>query len=308
MMNRSQFVEYIIDNMKIIVDKKYTFKEEKVLKNNGVILSAICIREEGSNVSAVVYVEPLYNAYISGSTVPQIVDKIKAQIEGNLSERNFDSSMQFDWEYVKKHVVVQLINYEKNQQFLESVPHKRYLDFAVIFRCYIGQEDDKVIMSILHDCSLEAWGVSVEELYKIALGNSVELLSASVGRLESMLLGWGVDDEVESMRDVLTCLYVLSNQYGVSGAAVLLYPEELQKLADRLQNDLIILPSSIHEVLAVEYDDEADLAEYQNMVRTVNREHVPEEDFLSNSVYVYRRETKSLEIAESAMEMENELK
>ena len=94
-------------------------------------------------------------------------------------------------------------------------------------------------------------------------------------------------------------IYVLSNTYGINGAAVLLYPEELEKMSEMLQKDLIILPSSVYEILVIEYGGHTDLATYQNMVRSVNRESVPDEDILSDNIYLYRREAKTLEIVET---------
>lgn len=98
---------------------------------------------------------------------------------------------------------------------------------------------------------------------------------------------------------MLPHIYVLSNTYGITGAAVLLYPEELEKMSELLQSDLIILPSSVHEVLVVEDDGHIELSVYLNMVRSVNQEDVPEEDILSDNIYVYRRGTKILELIDS---------
>ena len=43
--------------------------------------------------------------------------------------------------------------------------------------------------------------------------------------------------------------YVLSNRSGINGAACILYEDVLKNFADGVEKNLIILPSSIHEVL-----------------------------------------------------------
>ena len=48
--------------------------------------------------------------------------------------------------------------------------------------------------------------------------------------------------------------YVLSNRSGVNGAACLLYEDVLKNFADGVEKNLIILPSSIHEVLLLPDD------------------------------------------------------
>ena len=47
-----------------------------------------------------------------------------------------------------------------------------------------------------------------------------------------------------------------------------------------------ILPSSVHECIAVPYEDESDLYEYQKMVKEVNDTCVSEEERLTDSVYI----------------------
>ena len=43
--------------------------------------------------------------------------------------------------------------------------------------------------------------------------------------------------------------YVLTNIQGINGAVCLLYPQVLKNFAEEAGRDIIILPSSIHEVL-----------------------------------------------------------
>jgi hypothetical protein len=42
---------------------------------------------------------------------------------------------------------------------------------------------------------------------------------------------------------------VISNEKGINGAASMLYENELHELAESLESDLYILPSSVHEVI-----------------------------------------------------------
>ena len=67
-------------------------------------------------------------------------------------------------------------------------------------------------------------------------------------------------------------LYVLTNTYRTNGATVLLYDDILKELSDLFEKDLIILPSSIHEVLilATDENDRQNLDHYTAMVKEVN--------------------------------------
>ena len=92
-------------------------------------------------------------------------------------------------------------------------------------------------------------------------------------------------------------LYVLSNTSGLHGACVMLYPNVLKKLADRLDRDLVILPSSIHEVLLLPYDENVVFDELADMVAAINHSDVPVEDRLSDHVYFYSRAADEIILA-----------
>ena len=64
----------------------------------------------------------------------------------------------------------------------------------------------------------------------------------------------------------------------------------------RLGSDLYILPSTIHELLAVP-SDIGDPQELRMMVAAVNENDVPKEELLSDNVYYYDRTTGKVRIA-----------
>ena len=64
-----------------------------------------------------------------------------------------------------------------------------------------------------------------------------------------------------------------------------------------MEKDLIILPSSIHEVLLLPDDGDISYAEMSRLVTHINRSEVPKEDRLSNQVYLYSRNTGDITMA-----------
>ncbi|MEG2700536.1 MAG: DUF5688 family protein, partial [Hungatella sp.] len=64
---------------------------------------------------------------------------------------------------------------------------------------------------------------------------------------------------------------------------------QLKSFADLLEQDLVILPSSIHEVLLVPYEEELCFEELASMVQHINQTEVPQADQLSNQIYYYSR-------------------
>lgn len=71
------------------------------------------------------------------------------------------------------------------------------------------------------------------------------------------------------------------------GASCILYEGVLEGFAKEKKADIIILPSSIHEVLLIIDRDDLDYVELQNMVKEINKAELPDEDVLSDRVYRY---------------------
>ena len=67
----------------------------------------------------------------------------------------------------------------------------------------------------------------------------------------------------------------------------MLYPGVLKEFSKKIGHDLIILPSSVHEVLLLPYDSTYSFQEMADMVKDVNEKCVPVEEQLSNQVYYY---------------------
>ena len=86
-------------------------------------------------------------------------------------------------------------------------------------------------------------------------------------------------------------LVITSKDNGVEGAIGVIFTDKIAEIANAINCDLIIMPSSIHEVL-VDRADRMSEREVLAMVRSINAICVSEQDFLSDNVYKFTRETK----------------
>ena len=75
----------------------------------------------------------------------------------------------------------------------------------------------------------------------------------------------------------------------------MLYSGKMKELADTMHSDLVILPSSLHEVLLLP-DDAGMHGRFREMVREVNRSAVDPEEVLSDNIYRYSREKDAVEL------------
>ena len=69
----------------------------------------------------------------------------------------------------------------------------------------------------------------------------------------------------------------------------MLYPRVLKEFAESLGEDLIILPSSIHEVLLTPSNVSLPPEELNEMVQAINQSDVPAEERLSDHIYYFSR-------------------
>ena len=87
-------------------------------------------------------------------------------------------------------------------------------------------------------------------------------------------------------------VYVCTNESKHHGASVLMYPDFMDEVADKLGGDFYIIPSSIHETLLFPAKDVENYHDLEAMVREVNETQVAPEERLSDNVYHYDAEAK----------------
>lgn len=91
-------------------------------------------------------------------------------------------------------------------------------------------------------------------------------------------------------------LYVITNTKKLDGACSILYKNNIHELATKLGTDLYILPSSIHECIALSVDA-VELSDVVGLVETSNRTQVSLDERLSDRVYYYNKDSRSFSLA-----------
>ena len=90
---------------------------------------------------------------------------------------------------------------------------------------------------------------------------------------------------------------VITNVQGINGAAAIFYPDQMDKIAERLGGDYFILPSSVHETLVVPDDGKMSFLELRSMVTEINATMVNPSERLTDEVYHYDSKDKVFEKA-----------
>lgn len=189
----------------------------------------------------------------------------------------------------KKSLFVKLVNTERNESLVEQSISKEFLDLSAVVRVVLKMDKEGMASMALSKGDAEILGMTEEEIYAAALANTLRLFPPklmNLGRYVEMSIG----AELPLGEDEVTT-YILTNQKEVDGAIYFMSPEVVGAIAEALEDDLYILPSSVNEVLLVrasELEDGVD--ELKEMVRDANETVVSEKDILSYNVYHYDKE------------------
>ena len=189
----------------------------------------------------------------------------------------------------KKSLFVKLVNTERNESLVEQSISKEFLDLSAVVRVVLKMDKEGMASMTLSKRDAEILGMTEEEIYAAALANTLRLFPPklmNLGRYVEMSIGAKllfVEDEVTT--------YILTNQKEVDGAIYFMSPEVVGAIAEALEDDLYILPSSVNEVLLVRASEVKDGVDgLKAMVRDVNETIVAEKEILSYSVYHYDKE------------------
>lgn len=265
-------------------------KVKRVLKNNSVAKLGMLFEDKRSNASPTIYLEEFYNAYCGGMEIEAIAEKVVACYEEDCLKWKIDVSFMLAWEKVKPMVAYKLINKDRNRELLEQIPHRDVLDLAMVFFVAVEQYGGSIL---IYNSHCEMWKVGVEELYEAAEENTPRICPLRLQTMKELLgLGDVFDEELEKAAP----MYILSNEKKVCGAAAFLYPESLKGIADRIESDFYILPSSIHETIIFPSEEKEETEWLTDMVRTVNETMVSAEEVLGDNVYFYSRESGELKL------------
>ena len=266
-----------------------------ITKPNDVKLTGLTIRKAGSCVAPTIYLEDFYSQIEAGDNIGVIMKRIADVRIANEME-DVDLEQLLDFEGCKDKILPRLYGFEMNNELLSHRAFTRINDFVVLYAVDLGSTDNGRI-SLPIDVELMAkWNIKIEDLHKIALENQNRLnigtFRSMVDVMRDMFQGEGMEDdffEEMFMPSEDEAMYVISNKSCMNGASMILDKEFMDGVADVLGDNFIVLPSSIHEVLAIPDSELMELEYMETMVYEINRSQVSVDDRLSDHVYRYTK-------------------
>lgn len=299
-MNDSSFFSALISALSARLGPGTKIIHETILKNNGVCLESILVLDKNLPCAPVIYLAPLYAHYKNGSSMEEVCRFALSMIHRKLP---FSSDLLMELpklQAIKNRIAYRLVSRMENGKLLKDVPWVPFLNLAVIFFLQLDSADDTQITALIHKRLAALWNLSTDELFRLAKKNTPLLFPISLAPLQSLIADSleeaPPEPDSSDVSSLLPRIHVLTNRQGIYGASCLLYENAIKDFAEQMASDVIILPSSIHEVLLIPDLHVFDYESLRQMVQAINAAEVPREDILSDEIYLYIRHSHSFKI------------
>lgn len=289
-----QFLTALKERMECALGPEYKLALHRIPRNNGLMLDGLCIMKKDSSIAPSIYLNTCYQQFLSGMPLEDIVYELLELYNSSRTPPGLDLQELTLYEAVKDRIAFRLVHAKANRNILNKVPHICWLDLAVVFFLCISQDNSGIITAAICNEHLNIWNISKEDLVKQAFTNTPRLFPYTVTSMASLLEHLNQED---TMAGDPAPFSILSNSSGVYGAGCLVYSNVIKNFADTIEQDIIILPSSIHEVLLLADTGNISYGEMTRLITHINNTEVPKTDQLSNEVYIYSRKLDSISMA-----------
>lgn len=295
------FDEFVTEMKQRVSEKlgnQFQITTTESMEENGVNEIRLSALYENESLYQDIRMRPYYNAWFQDPDFKDSLDNIAEGIAHFLVKKASSTPDKqemhyklFDFAWARNHLVFRILRTEWNETLLQNRPHIPFLDFSIIFYVELDGENGKFTKAVDHSLA-DVWSVSVQELYEEALKNTphkrpalfknlyAEILEIYKGDAPLFLLqAMQESDELKK--------YLLTNEDKHHGAAVMLYPGVLKQCAETLGGDLMIIPSSVHELILMQANERVKSMPLTDVIMGINETDVAEDEILSDHPYLY---------------------
>ena len=286
-MNIKEFAEKIRATLAAALNKEVQLKES--LRLNNIRRYGIVVMDSENGLCPIIYLEKLFEDFQKNTSMDTIVNIVISIYQRDRLKKPVDMEWVRHFDQARETVFYFLINYDANRELLTQIPHFRYLDMAIIFGMKSGLENARGTITVFNS-HLDMWGITAEDLLPIAEANTPLLYPLQVSYMPDLVPGAPSPGHPSQM-------YVLTNSHHKYGAAAILYKDTLKGFSLLMGSDVLLFPDSIHQMVLLPLKEGEAPESYRDTVRSTNEYFTGVSDFLSNSLYLYKRETEQIEIA-----------
>lgn len=303
------FINLVVDELERYFGNDYIITISQRMLTNGMFVKDVMIKKDGQNIIPVIYLNSFYERYYKGVNLDELMQEIIREYEYSIATAElFYLNDILEFSKVKERVIMKLVSNNSNNQSLIDTLNVKYFDMLILF--YIVIKDDKNINALItiKEHYLKYWKTTKNELIHYASISSKLLLPTKIEPFYKVISQIGMEkagavdvpseNKMEATKSFTSRLmeesklriYILTNISNLNGAACILYDGVLREFAEKINYDLIIIPSSIHEVFLLPAFIHINTNKLKVIVEEVNSQML-EEEILSDKIYYYNRAT-----------------
>lgn len=274
-------------------------EERAILKNNGISLTGITLIDS-SKMSPTVYMESFYQKYQNGSEMEDILKELSSIYQQNAMVDIPPILKDFSYENVKDKIYVAVCNAEKNRELLQDVPHELREDLALTYRILVDCPDGNMGSALIHNSHINSWGINEDTLKEGAWDSTRKSLPPVFNSMGNIIkkMGLGIPEEMLAEGPIEPEMYVLTNEQKMQGAAYMFDSEVMNQISQTLGGNLVVLPSSTHEVIVLPESENMEFQKLKDMVTEINATQVEDDEILSDEIYHYDASSHRLHMVE----------
>lgn len=268
--------------------KEFRLEYYETWKNNCTFRGYV-LRGPGKklNISPIIYNNPMeYSWYEQDDR--EVIDFLSEKYDELCVPNTISEEILKNREMILRKILPKLVGSEHNKkELIES--GKAFIEFEDLDLCMLFYLplDQELNLQVCTKQLEVAGNITLEEAKEHAIANlekSVEIKNMKEV-FEDMM---GVEECCEEMEGELESMIICRNVSTYNGAAVIFCKTAQERLQEMFQNDVVLLPSSVHEFIALpgeKYCCAEDVKFLKEQVEYANREVVDPVERLTDSVY-----------------------
>lgn len=277
-------------------------------KNNGIVQNGLCFYRAEEKVAPIFWLNQFYERFKKGELLKEnILERIIREYKNLPTPSLPDMEEWMESPEFLSLISIHLVNGPKNQKMIEERNLVYYevenTDLVCLFYAKVFLEADTLGEVAITERIMEEYLPNVkdaEELYRLVTEQvqSEELrFESSLSVMERLFREKKID--APPFPTVEDYMYILSNKQMTFGAGSILAKAVKKVLLEKFPSGrVVVLPSSVHELIVLDSAICGDLKKLRDTVRQVNASEVSQEDFLADEVYQYDANTGELVIAD----------
>ena len=290
-MNMNAFTTYATEHIKDYLPPAYLSADVKLdtVEKLDDQYTGLMVRIDDKPSAPIANLDNFFREYQDSGSLDMIMTRMAEVLQ---MEAPFiaDLDALSNYAEVKKKLFVRLSLLDNSEAIIAGSPHTVISDMAMTYHIFVKCDDDAdgFLSARITNAMLDGYGVSEKELHHDALRNTTFILEPKIQSMLEALTGVSDDDPT---------IMIVTNQEAAYGAGILFCEGVMPHLADVMGGDYFIIPSSIHEMLAVPDNGTHTAADLLLMLTDANATVVRPEEVLSRHIYHYDSAKQLFEVA-----------